>query len=144
MVQFWTMSLRIWTIRDKAPSQYQHLNTRSTFNNMVQHLACNSADQRMKKWITSTLSISLMIMNGGHILKATDQTILIFSMLTNTMQDGIDEWLFSHRDQRLCAIHMSKPKDRLTPEYLAQLWKYGIETARKTIEATTCRQYRIR
>ena len=37
---------------------------------------------------------------------------------------------------------MSKPKDRLTPEYLAQLWKYGIETARKTIEATTCQHYR--
>ena len=37
---------------------------------------------------------------------------------------------------------MSKPKDRLTPEYLGQLWKCGIETARKTIEATTCRKYR--
>ena len=27
---------------------------------------------------------------------------------------------------------------------MAQLWKCGIETARKTIEATTCRHYRNR
>ena len=78
MVQFWTMFLRIWTIQDKEPFRYQHQNTRSTFNNMVQKLACNSADQRMKKWITSTLSISLMSMNGSHIMKATDQIMLIF------------------------------------------------------------------
>ena len=81
MVQLWKIFLRIWTIQDKAPSQYQHLNTRSTFNNMVQQLACNSADQRMNKWITSTLSISLMSMNGSHIMKATDQTMLIFQCL---------------------------------------------------------------
>ena len=42
-----------------------------------------------------------------------------FSMLTTTVQDGIDYWLLSHHDRRLCAIHMNKPKDRLTPEYLA-------------------------
>ena len=63
MVQLWTLLLRIWNIQNKAPSRYQHLNTSSTFNNMVQQLACNFADQRMKKWITSTLSISLMSMN---------------------------------------------------------------------------------
>ena len=78
MVQSWTMFLRIWTIQDKSPSQYQHMNTHSTFNNMVQQLSCNSADQRMKKWITLTLSISLMSMNGSHTMKATDQTMLIF------------------------------------------------------------------
>ena len=65
-----------------------------------------------------------------------------FSMLTTTVQDGIDEWLLIHHDRRLYAIHMSKPKYRLTPEYLNQLWKYGIDTERKTIEATTCRHYR--
>ena len=37
---------------------------------------------------------------------------------------------------------MSNPKDILTPEYLAKLWKCGIETARKTIEAKTCCHYR--
>ena len=142
MVQLWKMFLRIWTIQDKAPSQYQHLNTRSTFNNMVQQLACNFTDQRMMKWITSTLSISLMSMNGSHIMKATDQTMLIFSMITTTVQDGIDEWLLIHNDRRLCDIHMSKPKGRLTPEYLAQLCKCGIEASRKIIEATTCRNYR--
>ena len=78
MLQVWTMFLRIWTIQDKKPSQYKHMNTRFTFNNMVKQLACNSADQGMKKWITSTLSISLMSMNGSHIMKATDQTIFIF------------------------------------------------------------------
>ena len=81
MVKLWTMFLRIWTIQDKAPSQYQHLNTRSTSNNMVQQLACNYADQRMKKWTTLTLLISLMSMNGSHIMKATDQTMLIFQWL---------------------------------------------------------------
>ena len=81
MVQLWTMFLQIWTIQDKAPYQYKHLNTLSTFNNMVQHLACNSADQRMKKWITSTLSISLMSMNESHIMKVTDQTMLGFQCL---------------------------------------------------------------
>ena len=54
-----------------------------------------------------------------------------FLIITTTVQDGIDEWLLSHHDLRLCAIHMSKPKDRLTPEYLSQLWKCNIETARK-------------
>ena len=81
MVQLWTMFLRIWTIQDKEPSQYQHQNTRSTFNNMVQQLACNSADQRMNEWTTSTLSISLMSMNGSHITRATYQTMLIFQCL---------------------------------------------------------------
>ena len=66
-----------------------------------------------------------------------------FSMITTTVQDGIDECLLSHHDRRLCAIHMSKPNYRLTPEYLAQLWKCGIETARKTIDKKiTCRHYR--
>ena len=65
-----------------------------------------------------------------------------FSMITTTVQDGIDEWLLSHHDRRLCTIHMSNPKDILTPEYLAQIWKCGIETACKTINATTCRHYR--
>ena len=63
-------------------------------------------------------------------------------MLTTTVQDGIEEWLLSHHYQRLYAIHMSKLKDQLTPEYLARLWKCGIETARKTIEATTCQHCR--
>ena len=53
-----------------------------------------------------------------------------FSMLTTTVQDGIDECLLSHHDRSLYAIHMSKPKDQLTPEYLNQLWKYGIDTER--------------
>ena len=78
MVQLWTIFLHIWTIQDKALSQYQHLNTRSTFNNMVQQLAYNFTDQQMKKWITLTLSISLMSMNGIHIMKVTDQTMLNF------------------------------------------------------------------
>ena len=39
-------------------------------------------------------------------------------------------------------MQVSKPKDRLTPEHLAQIWNYGIETAKKSIEATKCRYYR--
>lgn len=37
---------------------------------------------------------------------------------------------------------MSKPKDKVTHEYLAQIWKCGLETARKTIEATAYMNYR--
>ena len=35
-----------------------------------------------------------------------------------------------------------KPKDALTSDYLASIWNCGKETARKTLEATTCRHYR--
>ena len=34
-----------------------------------------------------------------------------FLMLTTILQDVIDEWLLSHHDRRLCAIHMSKSND---------------------------------
>lgn len=37
---------------------------------------------------------------------------------------------------------MAKPQNKLTPEYLSQIWKCGIETARKTIEASRCMHYR--
>lgn len=44
--------------------------------------------------------------------------------------------------QRNVASTMTKPKSRLTSDYLANLWNCGKETARKTIEATTCKHYR--
>jgi len=39
-------------------------------------------------------------------------------------------------------LQVSKPKNKLTPEHLAKLWNVGLDTARKTIEATTCKHYR--
>ena len=37
---------------------------------------------------------------------------------------------------------MSKPRDRVTPEYLSKIWNCGLRTAQQTIEASTCRYYR--
>ena len=56
--------------------------------------------------------------------------------------DDIDDWLLYSTDRNIGALQMTKPKDKLTPEYLSQIWKCGLETARKTIEATTCLHYR--
>ena len=55
---------------------------------------------------------------------------------------AIDDWLLEYPSRVICALNMSKPKDSLTPEYLSQLWKCGLEMAKRTIEATTCRHYR--
>ena len=38
-------------------------------------------------------------------------------------------------------MHMTKPQIKLTPKYLSQIWKCGVETARKPIEASTCMYY---
>ena len=65
-----------------------------------------------------------------------------FSSLRSFVSNEIDNWLLEYPDQSICAINMSKPKGSLTPEYLAQLWKCGLEMAKRTIEATTCRHYR--
>ena len=59
-----------------------------------------------------------------------------------TEEDDIDNHLVYNQIRRIQAMRVSKPKDKLTPEYLAQIWNCGIETARKSIEATTCRYYR--
>lgn len=56
-----------------------------------------------------------------------------------------DHLLLDHLPERMRhinALRTGKPKDRLTPEYLANIWNCGIDTARKTIEATTCKHYR--
>lgn len=54
----------------------------------------------------------------------------------------IDCFLLDSTIRQIAAIRLSKPKDRLTPEYLAKLWGCGIETARKTIESSTCKYFR--
>ena len=58
------------------------------------------------------------------------------------VKDEIGDWLLDYPDRAICAVNMSKPKECLTPEYLAQLWKCGLEMAKRTIEATTCKHYR--
>lgn len=57
-------------------------------------------------------------------------------------EEHIDDYLIEGYNRRIRSMQVSKPKDRLTPEYLAQIWNCGIETAKKSIEATTCRYYR--
>ena len=72
-----------------------------------------------------------------------DRSICNVSIInTNIVHDEIDDWLLNSHNRRLCALQVTKPKDKVTPEYLAQLWKCGIDTARKTIDATTCKHYR--
>jgi hypothetical protein len=46
------------------------------------------------------------------------------------------------RLRQIHALRVSKPKDTLTPEHLAKIWNIGVDTARKTIDATTCKHYR--
>ena len=46
------------------------------------------------------------------------------------------------RLRQLHALKVSKPQHKLTPEHLAKLWNIGIDTAKKTIDATTCKHYR--
>ena len=65
-----------------------------------------------------------------------------FASLQSFVNDDIDDWLLEYPDRTIFAVNMSKPKDSLTPEYLSQLWQCGLEMAKRTIEATTCKHYR--
>ena len=65
-----------------------------------------------------------------------------FASLQSVIRDEIDDWLLEYPNRSICAVNMSKPKDSLTPEYLAQIWQCGLEMAKRTIEATTCKHYR--
>ena len=68
-----------------------------------------------------------------------------FASLQSATVGEIDAWLLERPIRSMCAIcavNMSKPKDCLTPEYLSQIWQCGLEMARRTIEATTCKHYR--
>ena len=56
--------------------------------------------------------------------------------------DPISEHFLYSTPRRISALKISKPKSKLTPEYLAEIWNCGKETARKTLEATTCKHYR--
>lgn len=51
------------------------------------------------------------------------------------------EHLLEHLQRSISSTITSKPKNALTPEYLASIRNCGKETARKTIEATTCKHY---
>ena len=57
-------------------------------------------------------------------------------------EESFDDYLLHNNIRRIQAMQVTKPKDKLTPEYLSQIWNCGIETARKSIEASTCRYYR--
>ena len=56
--------------------------------------------------------------------------------------EPIGEHLLYNIERKINAMRVSKPRSKLTPEYLSQVWNCGIDTARKTIEATTCKHYR--
>ena len=52
------------------------------------------------------------------------------------------EHLQENLQRSITSTITTKPRDALTPDYLANIWNCGKETARKTIEATTCKHYR--
>lgn len=56
--------------------------------------------------------------------------------------DPIDDALLFQPYRRIAAMHISKPRDKLTADYLSQIWHCGKKTAEKTIQASTCRHYR--
>ena len=57
-------------------------------------------------------------------------------------ENPLDHLLLRNEVRAISALRMSKPRDRVTPEYLSHLWNCGLRTAQQTIEATTCRYYR--
>ena len=63
------------------------------------------------------------------------------SSLSTLNNSEIDDLLLNYHNRKICAITI-KPKNSLTPEYLSQIWHCGLETAKKTIEASTCSHYR--
>ena len=63
-------------------------------------------------------------------------------MNTSGLYGDIDDWLLDQHDRKISTMHMTKPQNKLTPKCLLQIWKCGAETARKTIEASTCMHYR--
>ena len=81
--------------------------------------------------------------NGWDPYENENQSInqISTTMADNNIDIDIDDWLLNHHNRRINAM-VVKPKDKLTPEYLAQIWKCGLETARMTIEASTCTHYR--
>ena len=71
--------------------------------------------------------------NNKHSNISSFQTII---------DDDIGDWLIEYPSRQLCSLNIGKPKDSLTPEYLSNLWQCGLEMAKRTIEATTCKHYR--
>ena len=56
--------------------------------------------------------------------------------------ESIYDWLLLPLDQRISELYVLKPKDRLTTEYLSQIWHCGLETAKQTLAENTCKNYR--
>ena len=56
--------------------------------------------------------------------------------------EPIGEELLHGLQRKIGAMKIGRPKSKITPEYLAEIWGCGIKTAKKTIEATTCKHYR--
>ena len=80
--------------------------------------------------------------HGWDPYKSPQDTTHDISQLVRTEHESVDDWLLYDSDRRISAMTVHRPKSNLTPEYLSQLWKCGLETARRTIEATTCKHFR--
>lgn len=65
------------------------------------------------------------------------------NMLKEDESDNpIGEHLLYGAQRKINAMKISKPKSKLTPECLSEIWNCGMKTARKTIQATTCKHCR--
>ena len=74
--------------------------------------------------------------------KTPHPTTYDVASLSHKINSDIDDWLLYRHNRAISALKVAKPKNKLTAEYLAQIWKCGLETAQKTIEASTCAHYR--
>ena len=77
-----------------------------------------------------------------QLLASMDHENHLDSFTTDELEHPLDDFLLHRPIRHLSSLLHTKPRDKLTAAYLSKIWGCGLETARKTIEATTCRYYR--
>ena len=101
------------------------------FGTVVDHVP-EALDHTEEEWDPYDENVRINAVNSG----------------TTVVEEQIYEYYEPHsehlqeRFQRSISSAMTKSKSKLTPEYLTSIWGCGKETAKKTIEATTCKHYR--
>ena len=140
------------TIVDDVPKRLDH-NGLSTFSiitsNLFCPLLCNGpnaylplrrpTNQELDDLYDATIDITDE--SGWDPYNDSKHVPQIISSFLTLDNNEIDDWLLECHNRKISAV-IAKPRDRLTPEYLSQIWHCGLETARKTIEASTCSHYR--
>ena len=75
-------------------------------------------------------------------ISAVNSTPIFNSEGTISDDEYIYDWLLFPLDQRISELFVLKPKDRLTPEYLSQIWHCGLETAKQALAENKCNNHR--